>query len=168
MTKKITPKERKEATARLKLHHEDTFKKLNLEDPAYIPKMAYVPAELSGLHIGFFTSELEGGVDVYTEKVSRYMESEDPSRTLYKWKYNPHFKSEYASEAITGGSIRHFIPLDELEIVDINQFDVEKISTAILDVELNKEVTQDGQYWLEKIAKALERIAIKLENTNKL
>ncbi len=157
MIKKITPKERKEATAELKRYHEDTFKKLGIEDPAFIPKMAYAPAELDGLHMGFFTSELDNGVDVYTEKVSRYMESEDPMRTLYKWKYNPHFKSEYYSETISGGSIRHFIPLDEMEIVNVENYSApnEKLRTS--DIFEEKDA-------LVRIADALESIATTLAN----
>jgi len=118
MADKPTPKERKAATEALKDLHSPIFRALGIQDPAYIPKMAYQPTDLQGLHMGFFESELDHGQDVYTEKVSMALEPEDDDRTLYKWRFNPHYKTEYAtSEPMSNGHVRYFIPMDEMEII---------------------------------------------------
>jgi hypothetical protein len=114
-TKKPTPEERKDITVNLRQKHQPIFNALGISDAIFIPKMAHYQKGLTGLHMGFFESELEKGTDLYTEKVSMELESEDPNRTLYKVKHNPHFKEEYAaSEPMPNGHCRYFIPVDEL------------------------------------------------------
>lgn len=98
----------------LKSHHKKLFAKLGIDNPFYSPKMAYI--DRGEKVISFFPSEIERGEDIFTEFVSRSYDSEDSTRTLYKWKYNPHYMSEYrtvnpASEMQT---IRYIIPVDEL------------------------------------------------------
>ena len=118
MSTKPTPKERKERTAQLRELHQPIFESLGNPEALYIPKMAHNVKGLEGLHMGFFKSELDHGEDVYTEKVSMAQESEDPSRTLYRVRFNPHFEDEYAtSEPMPNGHCRYFIPVDELEVV---------------------------------------------------
>lgn len=98
----------------LKSYHKKTFAKMGVSNPFYSPKMSYFD---SGERVvSFFPSEVEKGEDIYTEFVSRNYDSEDPTRTLYKWKYNPHYASEYrtttpASEMQT---IRYIVPVEEL------------------------------------------------------
>jgi len=98
----------------LKSYHKKTFAKLGIDNPFYSPKMAYI--DRGEKVISFFPSEIERGEDIFTEFVSRGYDSEDSKRTLYKWKYNPHYASEYrvvepASEMQT---IRYIIPIEEL------------------------------------------------------
>jgi len=131
MREKPTPQERKERTAELRRLHEPVFKSLKIPDANYIPKMAHFVKGLDGLQMGFFTSELEDG-DVYTEKVSMQMESEDESRTLYKIKHNPFFKEEYvASEPMASGDCRYFIPVEEMEIVEAPVKKIKKETISI-------------------------------------
>ena len=119
-TKKPTPEERKKITADLRQKHQPIFDALGKPDALFIPKMAHYQKGLTGLHMGFFESELEKGQDIYTEKVSMELESEDPTRTLYKVRPNPHFKEEYAaSEPMPNGHCRYFIPTDELIEVEM-------------------------------------------------
>jgi hypothetical protein len=109
----------------LKSYHKKTFAKMGIENPFYSPKMAYI--DKGEKVISFFPSEIERGEDIFTEFVSRAYDSEDPTRTLYKWKYNPHYMSEYrtvqpASEMQT---IRYIIPIDELIVCNQKQVEVE-------------------------------------------
>ena len=116
--KKPTPQERKDITAELRKKHQPTFDALGIPEAPFIPKMAYVPKELDEVCMGFFENELLQG-DLYTEKVSMSMESEDASRTLYKVLHNPFYKDEYATSPpneITG-NVRYYIPLSEMEKV---------------------------------------------------
>ena len=118
-TNKMTPTERKEKVKELKKEHEKFFKAY--PDALYIPKMAYRPSGKDELHISFFPSELEKGKDIYTEFVSIEYDSEDPLRTLYMHKHNPHWKEEYELVTSNSGFERHLIPVSELNIInDIN------------------------------------------------
>jgi hypothetical protein len=115
---KLTPQERKELTADLREKHEPIFKALGIPEAKYIPKMAYRPRGLNALHMGFFESELIHAEDIYTEMVGIMMDSEDPSRTLYKYRGNPHFKQELpSSDEEHTSSTRYYVPMDELEVV---------------------------------------------------
>lgn len=123
MKNKVTPKEKildkREKIKKLFEHHTSIFKKLKIDKPQYIPKMAYYDRGLGETVISFFESEMNGE-DVYTEFISRDCDSEDESRTLYLWKYNPHFKSEYKTTAPhpTTGDVRYLIPVSELIVVE--------------------------------------------------
>lgn len=113
----------------LKAYHKKTFSRLGLTNPMYSPKMAYF--DNGERVISFFPSEVEKGEDIYTEFVSRNYDSEDETRTLYKWAYNPHYASEYkvVHPQIESQTIRYIIPVDELIIVEseissIDEFDM--------------------------------------------
>lgn len=117
---KPTPQERKDATAELRQKQQPIFDALGISDAKYIPKMAHHVSGLQGIHMGFFESELNHNEDVYTEMVSINMESEDPTRTLYKWRNNPHFKEELVpSDTEITKSTRYYVPMDELEKIEM-------------------------------------------------
>lgn len=119
--KNLSSQERKEKISELKTMHQDYFSDNNIGDALYIPKMAYRPGGKDELHVSFFPSELEHQQDIYTEFVSINYDSEDPKRTLYKHKYNPHWKEEYELIESQSGFQRHIIPVSELKPVsDIN------------------------------------------------
>jgi hypothetical protein len=61
---------------------------------------------------------LENEEDIYTEFVSIDYISEDPKRTLYLVKYNPHWKSEYELIVSNSGFQRHMIPVSELVVIN--------------------------------------------------
>jgi len=132
---KPTPQERKEATLLLRQKHQPIFDKLGIPDALYIPKMAHHVKGLQGLHMGFFESELNQGKDIYTEMVSMRMESEDPTRTLYKFRNNPHFKDELVSDVGTT-SVRYYVPMEELEVVKtpINQLSKKENNKKIVTI----------------------------------
>lgn len=126
---KPTPQERKKRTAELRKKHQPIFDALGVPDAVFIPKMAHYVKGLEGIHMGFFESELEHGEDVYTEKVSMQLESEDPDRTLFKVAGNPHYDEEYAkSEPTAGGSFRYFVPVEEMEEITMPSKTAKKIS----------------------------------------
>jgi len=80
--------------------------------------MAYRPSGKDELYRSFFPSELEKEIDVYTEFVSIDYDSEDPKRTLYLLKYNPHWKSEYELITSNSGFQRHMVPVNELKVIN--------------------------------------------------
>lgn len=121
---KLTPEERKQRVKDLYDYQLEAFTKLNIQDPLYVPKMAYVPSGKDERHIAFFGNELEKcesydvPQDIYTEFVSSEYLSEDATRSLYKWKFNPHWRTEYdiipATDFIQE---RYMVPVSELRLV---------------------------------------------------
>lgn len=110
----------KEKILRLKEKHEVLFNHMGLDNPTFVPKMFY--KKNGNEYIKLFTSEVSSGKDLYTERVSRDYESEDETRTLFKWKHNPYYDTEYPREpfnsAVQKGVFVYTIPVDELEIVE--------------------------------------------------
>ncbi len=105
---------KREKILKLKEHHEKLFKKENVNNPKFIPRMAY--QNEGELIVGFYPSEARGEVDIYTEFCSRDYDPEDPDRTLYKWIYNPNYAEEYrhSDPHPTTGDKRFLVPVDEL------------------------------------------------------
>ena len=165
--KKMTPEERKQKVKDLSKEHEEYFNSIDMSNSIYIPKMAYRPSGKDELHISFFPSELEKKKDVYTEFVSMQYNSEDPKRSLYLWKYNEHWMEEYELIESSSGFQRHIIHVGELKVInDVNSRNANKKEVKdILDFEKlpnPDEMTKEGQKWLQRIAIALENIAITL------
>jgi hypothetical protein len=76
-----------------------------------------------------FPGELKSEKDIYIEKVSKEYEPEDPERTLYKWKYNPHYRDEYETKQIgPTNDACYIVPFNELIKVELNneadEFDI--------------------------------------------
>ena len=114
----ITPDERKNKVNALREEHEDYFQTNGTINALYIPKMAYRPTGKDELYVSFFPSEFEKNEDIYTEFVSINYDTEDPKRTLYLHKNNPHWKEEYELVESSTGFIRHIIPVSELKIIN--------------------------------------------------
>jgi len=114
----INTDERKKRISTLKEEHEGYFQISGNINALYFPKMAYRPSGKDELHVTFFPSELEKEEDIYTEFVSIDYVSEDPKRTLYLVKHNPHWKSEYELITSSSGFTRHMIPVGELKVVN--------------------------------------------------
>lgn len=159
---KMTPQERKAKVKELYKEHADYFKSMKIDKPAYIPKMAYRPQGKDELHVTFFPSELENNMDIYTEFVSIEYESEDPKRTLYLLKYNPHWKEEYEIITSNSGFQRHIIPVAELKSVSDVTGKVAEVKETF-DALPNPETERDIVDVLKGIEKALLSINSKLK-----
>ena len=114
----LTPDQRKKKVAKLREEHEDYFQTEGKINALYIPKMAYRPSGKDDLYVSFFPSELGNEQDIYTEFVSIDYDSEDPKRTLYLHKHNPHWKEEYELITSSSGFQRHLIPVSELKVIN--------------------------------------------------
>jgi hypothetical protein len=113
---------RQEKTEELLKHHQWKFDLLQEDKPVFIPKCAYVPKGMSEYHIGFFLSEMKKGKDIYTEFTSIELYPEDANRTLYKWRYNPHFEEEYdKTDPLPNGQYRYLVPVAELVKIEFNK-----------------------------------------------
>lgn len=114
-----SPEDKKENLKKLKEFHKNTMGELGVSDYSLIPKLAYRPSGKTDLHISFFYSEISKGQDVYVEFTDRNNVPEDPDRTLYLWKFNPHFEEEYEKTEPTAGTghVRYLVPVEELKTI---------------------------------------------------
>ncbi len=102
---KLTSEEKKKKIQELFEYHIPTLmKQPGLIEPIFIPKMAYKPAGKDEKHVTFFASEIEKAEyfenpkDIFIEFISNEYNPEDPKRTLYKWRFNPHWRTEYLDD----------------------------------------------------------------------
>jgi hypothetical protein len=116
MNTTISLEDRKENLRKLKEFHKGTLDQLGVANPYLMGKMAY-------LHngqkvISLFYSEISQKKDLFVEFTDRYNVPEYEDRTLYKWRFNPHFEEEYL-KVDTGdpAKTRYLIPVDELQVI---------------------------------------------------
>lgn len=101
-------------------YHRKTFEALGVDDPFFVPTMAYKPYTKTELHVSLFPSQLKKGQDIYTEFVNKEFEPETEERTLYKWTYNKYWEEEYDSVELENSSDRRYlVPVSELEAVAV-------------------------------------------------
>jgi len=99
-------------------YHQKTFEALGIDDPLFVPTMAYKPYTKNELHVSLFPSQLKKGQDIYTEFVNKEFEPETEERTLYKWKHNKYWEEEYDSVELENSSDRRYlVPVSELEVI---------------------------------------------------
>lgn len=111
-------KSKREKVSLLRKQHASLFSKEKILNPKFSPRMCYM---LDGeLVISFYDRELYGGADLYTEFCNRDYEQEEkggyPKGTLWKWIYNPEYRTEYKKSDLNAGinDVRYIIPIEEL------------------------------------------------------
>jgi hypothetical protein len=115
---KLNKEERELKVANIQSFHEATVQNLSKGKRYLITAKA--PYMYNGTRkISFFESELEpraGGQDIYVELVHlNSYEPLDEERTLYKLRYNPHFRTEF--ENSSKYPALYYVSFDELEKV---------------------------------------------------
>ena len=140
-TQKLSTEERKKRIQDLYEFQMDKFMAEKVSEPLFIPKMAYKPAMKDENHITFFASEIERAEyydvpkNIYTEFISSEYIPEDPKRTLYKWIFNPHWRTEYdVIEATESIQERYMIPVSELRVVIVAVAKQPEIKLPALDL----------------------------------
>ena len=115
----VTTEDRKENLKKLKEFHKDTLNQLGVSDAYLIGKMAYRPSGKTTKFVSLFHSEISKGTDVYIEFTDRFNIPEFSDRTLYLYRFNPHFEEEYEKTEPNGvtGNVRYLVPVDELTVV---------------------------------------------------
>ena len=162
----MTPAERKQKVSKLREEHQPYFNSIVEKHALYIPKMAYRPTGKDELYVSFFPSELEKGKDIYTEFVSIQYESEDPKRTLYLVKHNPHWKEEYELITSNSGFERHLIPVSELKPMNDVTSRGQKFTTKDIKQDFDKIKLPDpetGRDMLD-VLKGIERALLSISN----
>jgi hypothetical protein len=101
---------RKEKIALLREKHQPLFEKLGIPDALFIPKLVYGNPKT----VCFFPSELKHERDIYIEMSDKEYNSEDETRTLYKWKYVPNYNNVYEQEIhSSSGDTMTYVPFTE-------------------------------------------------------
>lgn len=117
---KTEPLSVREKVANLREKHQFIFETMGMPGALFFPKMAYRPRGKDELYVGFFASEFKREADVYTEFVSSEYYPEDANRTLWVWRYNPHWEEEYdTTEPNNLGHVRYLVPVSELIKVNL-------------------------------------------------
>lgn len=143
--------ERKNKIKLLFEYHKSTFDKLKIDNPYFVPKVAYMDHKLKEKVVSFFPSEMKKGTDIYVEFTTRDLQVEDPERILYKWTYNPWYADEYQMSEPHNATAdrRYLVPVSELiaykkatpntTVEESNPFSTKRLSTKVkeeLDFEL--------------------------------
>lgn len=104
----------------LMLLHKDSFDRLGITHPVFIPRICYTPVGEKEPVVSFFEQDFSKAKDIYTHFVSKGYVSEDPQNRLWKWTYNPYYATEYKKSEPhpETGNIRYIIPVEELELVN--------------------------------------------------
>lgn len=115
---KATSEEKAIKALKLREYHRETLDKIDY-DVVYRPKMFHKPKGKDTKHIIVFPSELKLQKDIYTEEIDNNGDSEDPTRTLYKWPYDPDWANIYTPVIKDGEkSISwYLIPVSDLVVV---------------------------------------------------
>lgn len=115
-----TPGDKREKLKKLREHHQPVLDYLGTPDAVLLGKLAYHPAAGESLHISFFESEISKANDVFVEFTNRDLDPEDANRTLYKYRFNPDFKTAYRTTEPSGqtGHVRYLVPVTELVKID--------------------------------------------------
>ena len=131
------PEDKREKRKKLQEFHQEALDKIG-SDLRFMPKMAYKPYGKKELHVAFFASEINKGDDVYLEFCSKEDVPEDPERTLYKWRFNPHFEEEYGKTEPNSqtGHHRYLVPVEELIVIKSYSETTAKIQSEIVFDEL--------------------------------
>lgn len=120
MNTSTSAEEKREKLRLMKEFHRTTFRNIGVDDPYFLPKLAYQPPGINEKVIAFFQSEVGKGQDIYIEFADSDYVPQDPERRLYKWRYNPNYKEEYETTESSTGIIRYFIPVAELILIKAN------------------------------------------------
>lgn len=118
MTQLSVVDQKKENLKQLRLFHKETLAEEGVSETLLIGKMAYHPTGKSELYVGFFLGEINKGHDVYIEFTDRDNVPEYLDRTLYLWKFNPYYATEYErTDEVISGNTRFLVPVSEFRII---------------------------------------------------
>lgn len=110
--------DKKENLKKLREFHKEVMDSVGVSEMMLIGKLAYRPSGKQDKYVSFFHSEISKGHDVFLEFTDRYNVPEDLDRTLYQWRFNPHFEEEYEKiDDTSKKNVRYLIPVDEFKVV---------------------------------------------------
>ena len=112
----LSKEQRESAVSILKEFHSERLNKYSGDKTYFFPKIPYLTSNQTRV-IGLFRSELERtDGDVFVELVDNNYCPIDEKRTLYKYRYNPNYKSDY-EKAPGQFSDRYSVPIGKLDLV---------------------------------------------------
>jgi hypothetical protein len=139
--------DKKENGKRLREFHQPTFENLGIVNPTLYGKMFYfAKGGTAEKYVSLFFSEISKGNDIYLESTNRDLVPEDVERTLYLWRFNPHFQEEYEmTEPELTSNTRFLIPISELKV--IKKYTAEEVEGSkepkIIETDIEKEIIEN-------------------------
>lgn len=134
---------KRERQKELRNYHQPLLMAIGVSNAMFYPKSAFYPNGKNEKYVAFFKSEISSGQDIYMEFVDRDNVPTEEGRELYKWKWNPHYETEYEQTDPTSTKNRFLIPIGELSVIQPPQEpekkEGEKLSTKDVKVEKKSE-----------------------------
>lgn len=125
-TATVPSSNRKEMLEKCRDYHQPMLDLLNAKPIQFTIKPGfYTPSAVR--MIGLYPEDINRGLDLFIELVTRENQPSEPDRPLFRWKYNPHAMEEYE----LGSKGSYLIPVEELE--KINPIELTALGEAVLD-----------------------------------
>lgn len=139
---KITPEEKARKTLELREYHRVTLDAID-HDVMYRPRRFFVPTKQGKTtpHVIFFPSELKQGKDIYTEMINDMYDSEDATRTLYKWPFSANWDEVY-TKVVKGQTTYYLIPVTDLKVVEKAPEGIDEQAMELVDPEQDSPMDQ--------------------------
>lgn len=135
----MTSQERKQKVSELKAHWDSVFQALGLENPYYYPKPV-IQKTGEDPFVYMFPTEISAKEDIYMEIVDFSLNTSG-TRKLFRYRYNPHYESEYELGPTKIGD-QYKVPFAEIEEV--------KVATPKVSLATKEDVSSDqltGRDW---------------------
>lgn len=125
-TAAVPSSNRKEMLEKCRDYHQPMLDLLNTKPGQFTIKPGfYTPSAVR--MIGLYPEDINRGLDLFIELVTRENQPSEPDRPLFRWKYNPHAMEEYE----LGSKGSYLIPVEELE--KINPIELTALGEHVLD-----------------------------------
>jgi len=123
MAEKLTTAYTRKINAeKMREYQDDTFIKLNEDNPLYYPKCFFTNTNKKRC-VGVYINQIVEGKDIYFEMATSMSQPEDHDRKLYCWKFDPEYKntgegSKYLMDEKKLKSPRVIIPIEDFILAE--------------------------------------------------
>lgn len=125
-TATVPSSNRKEMLEKCRDYHQPMLDLLNAKPVQFTIKPGFYTPNAIRM-IGLYPEDINRGLDLFIELVTRENQPSEPDRPLFRWKYNPHAMEEYE----LGSKGSYLIPVEELE--KINPIELTALGEGVLD-----------------------------------
>lgn len=125
-TATVPSSNRKEMLEKCREYHQPMLDLLNAKPGQFTIKPGFYSPSAVRM-IGLYPEDINRGMDIFVELVTRENQPSEPDRPLFRWKYNPHAMEEYE----LGSKGSYLIPVEELE--KINPIELTALGEGVLD-----------------------------------
>lgn len=144
-TATVPSSNRKEMLEKCRQYHQPMLDLLNAKPGQFTIKPGfYSPSAIR--MIGLYPEDINRGMDIFVELVTRENQPSEADRPLFRWKYNPHAMEEYE----LGSKGSYLVPVEELE--KINPIELTALGEAMLDKPSTKKTAEKKPLSLSNVS----------------